>query len=158
MQATRMGLFISKFQSTLPREERQYFRRNQDIFPGFQSTLPREERLKLNNRSGKWSDFNPRSHERSDDLRGQIITSTLKFQSTLPREERRNCEGRCKSLLYFNPRSHERSDSNSSYGKPVETDFNPRSHERSDENASLLLPRCSRISIHAPTRGATSAG
>ena len=121
--------------------------------------------------------FNPRSHERSDlpfgyyiikillisihaptrgatnhalkQKRGLIFQSTLPreerpylkslssfsrlFQSTLPREERLRADRVFKTLLYFNPRSHERSD-----------------------DSTYKLDGLSYISIHAPTRGATS--
>ena len=120
--------------------------------------------------------FNPRSHERSDQFLIEFGTS----QS------------------YFNPRSHERSDvlkqmidiagyisihaptrGATKHLKGAETvekfqstlpreerqnveqyiqrlsDFNPRSHERSDSNGSYLFI-LQEISIHAPTRGATA--
>ena len=57
----------------------------------------------------------------------------LIFQFTLPREERRQVQAQPLTLQNFNPRSHERSDF-----LPVK------------EVISVL------ISIHAPTRGATS--
>ena len=100
-------------------------------------------------------DFNPRSHERSDNFqfsgnqspdcisihaptRGatynclsfKILLSL--FQSTLPREER-----------LIKPTN-----------KSVPKNFNPRSHERSDCNSAWFLV-AQHISIHAPTRGAT---
>ena len=56
------------------------------------------------------------------------------FQSTLPREERRQRQRCAKRAGNFNPRSHERSD-----------------HQRRAVN----FPRLD-ISIHAPTRGATT--
>mgnify|MGYP007122739539 CR=1 FL=1 len=120
----------------------------------FQSTLPREERLFLIVLFMIGVNFNPRSHERSDQgeesimqdikisihapTRGAtikpnaksalipIFQSTLpreerhtrpmtdqqeqKFQSTLPREERRSQSSSSSMIWYFNPRSHERSD------------------------------------------------
>ena len=100
--------------------------------------------------------FNPRSHERSDKsgspstaiasisihapTRGATLMcdKDLKngtFQSTLPREER-HFQFAQPSLYKLN--------------------FNPRSHERSDGNQSEMLLKF-RISIHAPTRGATMA-
>ena len=102
------------------------------------------------------SHFNPRSHERSDGAscykssapihisihaptRGATATMgtlgqfPVLFQSTLPREERRYC-------TYNNRLTH--------------VYFNPRSHERSDAIA-VLMDDETRISIHAPTRGAT---
>ena len=100
------------------------------------------------------------------------------FQSTLPREERHaTASGRC-AYMNFNPRSHERSDITGVSFMFQMYYFNPRSHERSDmEPAELMLIRylfqstlpreerqvpesgtwqTSEISIHAPTRGATS--
>ncbi len=54
------------------------------------------------------------------------------FQSTLPREERRCIYSHTHIVAYFNPRSHERSDA-------------------IHKDDYILI----RISIHAPTRGAT---
>ena len=56
----------------------------------FQSTLPREERLFFCSHFPIIQHFNPRSHERSDQL---PVLHTCHYN-------------------YFNPRSHERSDSN----------------------------------------------
>ena len=104
----------------------------------------------------RWKhNFNPRSHERSDLIRFPThtitfisihaptrgatfcifcnLTSPFLFQSTLPREERLGNNVCFISICYFNPRSHERSD----------TIF---------KSLRLLTS----ISIHAPTRGATS--
>ena len=101
--------------------------------------------------------FNPRSHEGSDvaslhsclthkisihaPTRGATpfrnLTASLKiFQSTLPRGERP-----CRWM----------------YMDIIPTYFNPRSHEGSDEVGGVLPDHC-HISIHAPTRGATSRG
>ena len=55
----------------------------------------------------------------------------------------------------FNPRSHEGSDTNPTEERADRNDFNPRSHEGSDLNACGVCG-FRRISIHAPTRGATS--
>ena len=100
----------------------------------FQSTLPRGERHKWIAKKTKATNFNPRSHEGSD------LTSLSSSMSEYD----------------FNPRSHEGSDCNSNKKTEVRTYFNPRSHEGSDE-AILPLAEFYTISIHAPTRGATSA-
>ena len=144
----------------------------------FQSTLPREERLRI---SDLWRcsvnisihaptrgatidflsyllkkyDFNPRSHERSDQGDtsktfgvyisihaptrgathfGKTACRLFRFQSTLPREERRLPSTYPPALCHFNPRSHERSD---------------------NVTLDTVLKFC--ISIHAPTRGATTS-
>ena len=99
----------------------------------FQSTLPREERLAATEK-----DFEPARISIHAPTRGATAVAPLypqtggKFQSTLPREER----------LYH------------SYGCRVGKDFNPRSHERSDRIIGLSRAAI-KISIHAPTRGAT---
>ena len=56
----------------------------------FQSTLPREERPVRRYSLPLISvNFNPRSHERSDNIQNLTFALTKRFQSTLPREERR---------------------------------------------------------------------
>ncbi len=79
-----------------------------------------------------FANFNPRSHERSDDF---ILTGQYSFH-------------------HFNPRSHERSDLYSLIIPHGRINFNPRSHERSDTHLFAKHKMFS-ISIHAPTRGAT---
>ena len=60
-------------------------------------------------------------------------------------------------IPHFNPRSHEGSDLDG-YSQTTETnDFNPRSHEGSDRQLIFAFPVI-KISIHAPTRGATQTG
>ena len=103
-----------------------------------------------------WSHFNPRSHAGSD-------SSTV-----FP----------CKIIINFNPRSHAGSDSTSCQTRISHPYFNPRSHAGSDNlivdipiiiaRFQSTLPRGERrifvkpgldffqISIHAPTRGATT--
>ncbi len=91
--ATKVACYLAtliKFQSTLPREER----------PVRRYSLPL---ISVN--------FNPRSHERSDNIQNLTFALTKRFQSTLPREERRCMRVRIAApLCNFNPRSHERSD------------------------------------------------
>ena len=146
---------LSGFQSTLPREERPTLIACVDVFltisihaPTRGATISGSRGAMLehfNPRSHERSDrvlpllllsayyFNPRSHERSDLLVVVIVFPTCRFQSTLPREERLHGIKAVTKSVNFNPRSHERSD---------------------------LLQLCTKqlfsISIHAPTRGATS--
>ena len=77
--------------------------------------------------------FNPHSHEGSDD----ILEDTDKGDE------------------YFNPHSHEGSDLNSGTAETVTVDFNPHSHEGSDKAAATLLDMINFISIHTPTKGST---
>ena len=100
---------LAEFQSTFPREERPYYTIVRIQVLQFQSTLPREERHITPEQWEQLKNFNPRSHERSDETyktlyisdlisihaptRGATllklaISISLIFQSTLPREER----------------------------------------------------------------------
>ena len=79
------------------------------------------------------ANFNPRSHEGSDSMMTSRLVWIRSFQSTLPRGERLQFYNQEGFTMNFNPRSHEGSDCESSYGK-----------------------RDIQISIHAPTRGATT--
>ena len=82
--------------------------------------------------TGRHTDFNPRSHEGSD----------------------RSVAGSASESVDFNPRSHEGSDLLETCFSPCTTYFNPRSHEGSDlPHPGFAYP--AKISIHAPTRGAT---
>ena len=79
------------------------------------------------------SNFNPRSHKGSD-LAPLRQNTSSQFQSTLPQGERPYAQ----------------------QGRYLYMDFNPRSHKGSDFTACGILYMPTRISIHAPTRGATN--
>ena len=78
-------------------------------------------------------DFNPRSYKRSDIGVFPAQDPVYLFQSTLLQEERHHHQNCFHSVLYFNPRSYKRSDP-----------------------CKISLLCTGRISIHAPTRGATA--
>ena len=99
----------------------------------FQSTLPRGERQARHGNADGDVCFNPRSHEGSDHPHTRMPLKPV-FQSTLPRGERRNAATGAKSSR---------------------RSFNPRSHEGSDARVGVTCNRA-QVSIHAPTRGATS--
>ena len=84
----------------------------------------------------------------------QYTGLTDKFQSTLPQGERPYIQNLIRHFAYFNPRSHKGSDRNAATGHIKIYNFNPRSHKGSDKPAPVLSS-IARISIHAPTRGAT---
>ena len=149
---------LMRFQSTLPREERHKGASTEDKeHKIFQSTLPREERLYfIGGINMRIKDFNPRSHERSDNPLSGLCLLAIIFQSTLPREERQN-----RIMLFMIIRS-------------IFQSTLPREERHPLSGLCLLaiifqstLPReerhsCSQqkyivltISIHAPTRGAT---
>ena len=80
-----------------------------------------------------WASFNPRTHTGCDDFPPNVITPARLFQSTHPHGVRR-CTRRVNK---------------SSSG------FNPRTHTGCDSDIQQYISRL-RVSIHAPTRGATS--
>ena len=123
------------FQSTLPREERPNFPALTAFFPVFQSTLPREERPVSDSVLARLCDISIHAPTRG-------ATAALRPGCRLP--------------AYFNPRSHERSDRRPCFSWIHLNYFNPRSHERSDDQRHPLGHLVLSISIHAPTRGATS--
>ena len=114
--ATKVACYLAtliKFQSTLPREER----------PVRRYSLPL---ISVN--------FNPRSHERSDNIQNLTFALTKRFQSTLPREER--------PLLFV------------SFIRLTTISIHAPTRGATDDiqaRAKML-----KISIHAPTRGATA--
>ena len=121
--------------------------------------------------------FNPRSHERSDYEATQARALTANISIHAPTRGATSNHASTNMSDDFNPRSHERSDLPPNKNRLTHAYFNPRSHERSDLVIGVAithyafqstLPREERpaslkserqsisISIHAPTRGATS--
>ena len=85
-----------------------------------------------------------------------ITTHIFLFQSTLPRRERL-LRILCKlSGRGFNPRSHGGSDGITRPTAEGGLCFNPRSHGGSDGHRPEPMQSRSRVSIHAPTEGATA--
>ena len=166
----------------------------------FQSTLPRGERPSAERLGGVLWDFNPRSHEGSDLLwsgyrtklrdisihaptRGATSISSVTdpvfiisihaptrgatpcrqkkssmqiFQSTLPRGERPSAERLGGVLWDFNPRSHEGSDLLWSGYRTKLRDISIHAPTRGATSISSVTDHVFIISIHAPTRGATA--
>ena len=122
----------------------------------FQSTLPREERLRYRNCDSWTNTISIHAPTRGATNTLAVSDSLYVFQSTLPREERRLClfryanSSRFQSTLPREERPYQ--DSNPYYYFY----FNPRSHERSDYFREYTY-FCFMISIHAPTRGATTS-
>ena len=121
----------------------------------FQSTLLQEERQTGEIMRCKPSNFNPRSYKRSDCCFHKFFVSHKYFN---PRSYKRSDLGRRFSVVvyktYFNPRSYKRSDSPISLRQWTDWNFNPRSYKRSDQSEAKPY-EINKISIHAPTRGAT---
>ena len=165
-----------RFQSTLPRGERQMFGLDIDVRLRFQSTLPRGERQSRTSFNYVQTDFNPRSHEGSD--KNPFLNLSHGLISIHAPTRGATCHfcSYTHCIKYFNPRSHEGSDVaicapwntrekfQSTLPRGERQDcytcqscpqyFNPRSHEGSDTNWKKSLSM-HLISIHAPTRGAT---
>ena len=99
----------------------------------FQSTLPREERPRLVMEYKRW----------------------ILFQSTLPREERRIAPTSVRPHKNFNPRSHERSDMKSLDTHSYDSEFQSTLPREERHTGDIIYMQDS-ISIHAPTRGATT--
>ena len=123
---------IAKFQSTLPRGERQFTGRLLDMQMGFQSTLPRGERRPDSKRQRQSDDFNPRSREGSDQAIIDVENNVMISIHAPARGATAKPVHPCYPQRYFNPRSREGSDASC--------------HQQS---------RNPQISIHAPARGAT---
>ena len=145
-----------RFQSTLPREERQIlilFNRFECLF---QSTLPREERRNAKTSYSIRDNFNPRSHERSDNQAFHALSCFFRFQSTLPREER--LEPAELTLIRYLFQStlprEERQNSSAPTVTPVKFQSTLPREERHGK-ADRCTSGSNEISIHAPTRGAT---
>ena len=121
-------------------------------------------------------DFNPRSYKRSDydgyhralhpqisihaPTRGATVNPKHYIGCTYfnPRSYKRSdcCFHKFfVSHKYFNPRSYKRSDSPISLRQWTDWNFNPRSYKRSDQSEAKPY-EINKISIHAPTRGATT--
>ena len=124
-------------------------------------------------------DFNPRSHERSDDFNRVPKCCWCHISIHAPTRGATRAAGvRIRHRDNFNPRSHERSDLMQivyiikyrlfqstlpreerpfaiDQTSRLSTDLNPRSHERSDPEGITSICYSCTISIHAPTRGAT---
>ena len=123
------------FQSTLPREERRLTPFLNHMISHISIHAPTRGATKGHKEIHERSqNFNPRSHERSDTK----PEKSLEIHS------------------HFNPRSHERSDGSGRLQRTDRAYFNPRSHERSDCHWCGKKLSWDRISIHAPTRGATA--
>ena len=99
--------------------------------------------------------FNPRSYKRSDmGRRFSVVVYKTYFN---PRSYKRSDGSRDTSrklFQNFNPRSYKRSDSPISLRQWTDWNFNPRSYKRSDQSEAKPY-EINKISIHAPTRGAT---
>ena len=147
-------VFLVKFQSTLPRRERQSLEIYLILLCNFNPHSHEGSDKDHHNDLQSVVDFNPHSHEGSDVHHIVPISTDYTFQSTLPRRERHIYHiGLTPCALFQStlPR-RERLPFLSKF--PFLYDFNPHSHEGSDTGKVPIY--CGNfISIHTPTKGAT---
>ena len=144
-----------RFQSTLPRGERQKKERCYKWHSGFQSTLPRGER-----QLRQWLAYPLNAisiHAPTRGATGRCMDSSciIGFQSTLPRGERLGDVWIVVVLSDFNPRSHEGSDSSVRFRLHGLRRFQSTLPRGERPCIPRPPPYSCHISIHAPTRGAT---
>ena len=146
-----------RFQSTLPREERPLQHQLGLHRRIFQSTLPREERrAKRTCLPKEPSDFNPRSHERSDPQPTPLVCPPTFISIHAPTRGATKSTALLKLIRKISIHAPTRGATRTRKEfRLLVQNFNPRSHERSDNYQCSLLSHFS-ISIHAPTRGATN--
>ena len=123
-----------QFQSTLPQGERRIILDSTRPVVLFQSTLPQGERPGLRRPFPRYLIISIHAP-----TRGATVPSSAAFFS----------------VTDFNPRSHKGSDLRRLRYDQCNHNFNPRSHKGSDLGLGATLTGLA-ISIHAPTRGATS--
>ena len=145
---------LVRFQSTLPQEERLFPNLCVLVYVNFNPRSHKRSDLPALRPPAPFRDFNPRSHKRSDMNVLRLLVILEQFQSTLPQEERLGDCCWTYGHINFNPRSHKRSDRMYFSALCSLPYFNPRSHKRSDSDDANQFRIC-KISIHAPTRGAT---
>ena len=144
------------FQSTHPRGVRHSFCYLYITFHVFQSTHPRGVRHSCPSRYVQTRTVSIHAPTRgaTQSMR-RNCRHLQKFQSTHPRGVRR-----CPAVVVFNacrsfnPRTHEGCDFKILRESPNLTGFNPRTHEGCD-TPKALHGAGTKVSIHAPTRGAT---
>ena len=130
-----IAMTANMFQSTHPHGVRRYTRYKRDKRKVFQSTHPHGVRRPISlPDSLQPVSFNPRTHTGCDFNAEMTSLCLSEFQSTHPHGVRRLRFGRL---------------------RPNERGFNPRTHTGCDRPWRCSL-RSARVSIHAPTRGATT--
>ena len=100
--------------------------------------------------------FNPRPFARGDALATIVALLLMLFQSTPLREGRRSCQSGDNDLTGFNPRPFARGDPPDQASGKSRPSFNPRPFARGDAGRHRAEWHSHHVSIHAPSRGATS--
>ena len=144
----------------------------------FQSTRPHGARLKGNSINTVGNSFNPRAHMGRDPDYGSGKWKTNSFNPRAHMGRDRCSAARCVAMRSFNPRAHMGRDTRWSCSLRSCASFNPRAHMGRDScrtwtmrKATRFNPRAhmgrdileilpyswSKVSIHAPTWGATDS-
>ena len=145
-----------KFQSTLPRRERQ----GDKVVSSFKLQISIHAPAKGATNSEKtdknlpWN-FNPRSREGSDEFDSVYEFFKKAFQSTLPRRERLAIYIDRGGAQYFNPRSREGSDDVQATLSYFGILFQSTLPRRERRFLDAVTRENIEISIHAPAKGAT---
>ena len=144
-----------RFQSTLPRRERQIVQENPECCQKISIHAPAKGATPLWPYSSGLSRISIHAPAKGATYFPFVPGVSERFQSTLPRRERRkyNCAEAAENN--FNPRSREGSDCECKCSYQRLHYFNPRSREGSDVFFSAFSSSEEVISIHAPAKGAT---
>ena len=122
----------------------------------FQSTHPHGVRPASLTAAFTSLGFNPRTHTGCDKGKHPDRIALWRFQSTHPHGVRRQAAQVCLCIFCrFNPRTHTGCDVISAPSWLPLGCFNPRTHTGCDRRERGLSEVLRRVSIHAPTRGAT---
>ena len=123
----------------------------------FQSTRPHGARRKVCDElieSGTFQSTRPHGARRKSYAKA---VQSQSFQSTRPHGARRPCTCRWSSqTISFNPRAHTGRDAAQTLSVFLHPCFNPRAHTGRDVLTGTPIITNLRVSIHAPTRGATN--
>ena len=142
-----------KFQSTLPRRERQILSCSPGLHCRFQSTLPRRERLGIFQTENAFIPFQSTLPRRERLEQTTILLDFCEFQSTLPRRERLadNVKVWCPLLISIHAPAKGATDvENETYRTLV--NFNPRSREGSDITELYKMARILKFQSTLPRR------
>ena len=98
--------------------------------------------------------FNPRTHEGCDEMQGTELADEGVFQSTHPRGVRLQTRKYYYQEVGFNPRTHEGCDSIAGCRDSL-SKVSIHAPTRGATDAFCCIKDNNKVSIHAPTRGAT---
>ena len=173
----RPKLPTASFQSTRPHGARRFLPDLHIVHSTFQSTRPHGARHCSLTSTVLPAHFNPRAHRGRDPLHSPPAAIAANFNPRAHTGRDAGAAVFAGAVVYFNPRAHTGRDQDGADQDTRANDFNPRAHTgrdyiqtasdqlikhfnpRAHTGRDLCTPQAhlySSISIHAPTRGATS--